>query len=269
MLTMGFVGLHGLPTLKPRGRRVSNPQCRQREREPSEWSAERLGFTEIGVVLGAHGVRGDVRVRSTGDFGATRLSGDSVRYLLRPGRIYPRAVNVTQGRRAPQSGVWLVRVSDAADTREAARELAGSRVYIRDSDVPSLEEDELSAAALVGLRVLHEGSAIGVVRTVHFAADVGKKAGKLGSDTLEIALGQDVVDVFAELNRTSPSDVQALEECSCVLLPFVREIVPRVDVEEGFIEIDPPEGLLDISVVNRLKKPRAPRGLLMAARDVP
>ena len=31
----------------------------------------------------------------------------------------------------------------------------------------------------------------------------------------------------------------------CVLVPFAREIVPVVDTEGGFCEIDPPEGLIE------------------------
>jgi len=220
------------------------------------------------VILGAHGVRGEVRVRSVGDFGSDRLTGDGTsRYLLRPGRKYPRPVSVTRGRRAPQSGIWLARLS-CVDSRESAMSMRGSRVFVRDDDVPPLDCGEYSAAMLVGCRVHLDGIPIGVVRTVHFAADTcGKKKAAFTSDTLEIALipAEEMEDLHTELNRTKPTDTVELCERKCVLLPFVGEIVPVVDVEAGFIDIDPPEGLLDIAVVNRQKKAKPPRGLLMAA----
>jgi 16S rRNA processing protein RimM len=32
-----------------------------------------------------------------------------------------------------------------------------------------------------------------------------------------------------------------------VLIPFVKAIVPEVNLEQGFVVIDPPSGLLDLS----------------------
>lgn len=265
--------LAGVFRPRPSVQRRIQPVCRRATSEPGdislhEWSAERLGFTQVGVVLGAHGVRGDVRVRSVGDFGSDRLTGDTTsRYLLRPGRKYPRPVAVSRGRRAPQSGIWLARFA-SVDSREAAMTLRGSRVFVRDDELPPLGTGEYSAALLVGCRVHLEGVPIGVVRTVHFAADTcGKKIAALTSDTLEIALipAEEMEDLHAELNRTKPSDMVELSERKCVLLPFVEQIIPVVDIDGGFIEINPPEGLLDIAIVNRQKKPKPPRGLLMAA----
>ncbi len=268
----GFVsgGAFNITRLQ-RPRTLRTPVCRTppagSELNENEWSAERLGFTEVGVILGAHGVRGEVRVRSVGDFGTVRLQGEGNRHLLRPGRKYPRPVAIRGGRRAPQSGVWLLRVADVR-SREQAAELRGCRVFVRDDDLPPLRADEYNAASLVGLRVHYDSEPVGVVRTVHFAADAcGKKLAKLTSDTLEIALVPDNewVEVEDDLNRTTPSNRVNLDERTCVLIPFVEQIVPVVNIQDGFIEIDPPPGLLEIAVVNNQKKPKGPRGLLTAA----
>ncbi len=34
-----------------------------------------------------------------------------------------------------------------------------------------------------------------------------------------------------------------------VMLPFVRDLVPEVDLEQGVMRIDPPEGLLEATMV--------------------
>lgn len=243
-----------------------------------EWSPERLGFTEVGVILGAHGVRGDIRVRSVGEFGQLRLGGKKgVRYLLRPGRKFPRPVAVARGRRAPQSGVWIMHVAEAAGREEAAR-LRGCRLFVKDGDSPSVDEGEFLVGELVGLDVQMEGTTIGVVRGVITRDEVcsasgsGKKAEKVANDVLEVALvegGAMKRNTFDELNRTGEdaSDDEVLEKATCVLIPFVHQIVPLVDVEKGMIEIDPPEGLLDIAVVNRKENPKPPRGLLTACAE--
>lgn len=43
-----------------------------------------------------------------------------------------------------------------------------------------------------------------------------------------------------------------------VLVPFVKDIVPRIDPMQRRMTIDPPEGLFDISVPARRKR-RSPR----------
>ena len=278
----GFVHGTTLVCAQPRRPRTCRapPACRGgqssgKELNEYEWSAERLGFTEVGVILGAHGVRGEVRVRSVGDFGTVRLQGSGNRHLLRPGRKYPRPVTIEGGRRAPQSGMWLMRVSDVR-SRDRAETLRGCRVFVRDDDLPPLRPGEFNAAQLVGLRVQLAGDEdkemIGVVRTVHFAADAcRKKLAKLTSDTLEIALvpaEEWITSVQDELNRTKPSESVSLDEQTCVLIPFVEQIVPFVSIEDGFIEIDPPPGLFDIAIVNKQRKPKRPRGLLSAASTI-
>ena len=40
---------------------------------------------------------------------------------------------------------------------------------------------------------------------------------------------------------------------TCVLVPFVRDIVPVVNAQEGFCEITPPEGLLEACMYKKKK----------------
>lgn len=231
----------------------------------------------MGIVLGSHGIRGEVRVRSVGDFGNLRLSGHDgsiQRYLLRQGRKYPRPVSLSKGRPSPRAEEWILRIG-AGIQREKVGEYRGAKIFVRDSDMPPVQPDEFTVPQIVGLRVLLADRRIGVVRSVHSGGDVcaaagaGKAAAKIANDTLEIALvpeHQDE-DMFSELNRVEPSDLVDLADSKCVLVPFVKEIVPVVDVDAGFIEIDPPPGLLDIAIVNRKTKAKPPRGLLVAAQE--
>ena len=98
-------------------------------------------------------------------------------------------------------------------SKEAADNLAGTRLYAPRERLPGLPDDEFYHADLIGLSVLDTGGVtIGKIKAVlnHGAGDL-----------LEIS-GPDI---------TPP-----------VLLPFTRESVPTVDVNAGRIIVDPPEG---------------------------
>ena len=54
-------------------------------------------------------------------------------------------------------------------------------------------------------------------------------------DTLDVVLNPTFVSTFLGLEP---------EEKRYVLIPFAEELVPVVSLEEGYLGIDPPEGLL-------------------------
>ena len=82
-----------------------------------------FGFTEVGVVLGAHAIRGELRVRSDSDFAAERLCTGGTLWLRRPRRRAPRQAGLVSGRKGPGNGMWLVQLSDVS-SREQVRNSA-------------------------------------------------------------------------------------------------------------------------------------------------
>lgn len=72
-----------------------------------------------------------------------------------------------------------------------------------------------------------------------------KNPAKVGHDLLEVMVGSD--------------------EDNLVLVPFVEEIVPIVNIKDGHVFVDPPEGLFDIAKVNMLKKKPVARFFLKPA----
>ncbi|PXF45681.1 putative 16S rRNA-processing protein RimM [Gracilariopsis chorda] len=257
-----------------------------------QWAPENLGFLHVATITGAHGVKGELKARTEGDFTPVRLStkkNAQQRYLLLPGRRYPRPINLVAGRQASQNKAWIVKL-DGYSSRESVDKLRGARLYVRESDRPSLESGEFMVADLVGSRVslfasvddddpwyTAEGretskavcaaNPIGVVDSVITRDDLclasggGAAGAAVASDLIEIALF-DVSDQQVEdgIHSEPPP-----EEAQRVLVPFVNQIVPVVDVRNAVIVLDPPDGLLDIAVVNRKRKQKPPRGLLMPA----
>jgi 16S rRNA processing protein RimM len=171
------------------------------EREPP---AERVC---LGVIVGAHGVRGAVRIKSF-----TAEPKDIAHYGALEDEDGERRFRLHIAGSA--TGVVIARITGIAN-RNQAEELRGLRLYLPRAALPPAGEEEYYHADLIGLAaVLVDGTPLGLVRAVH---DFG------AGDTLDIA---------------RPDGRQP------VMVPFTRAIVPVVDVANGRLVIDPPPGLL-------------------------
>ena len=159
----------------------------------------------VGAVMGAFGVRGEVRLKS---FCAEPSAIETYSPLVtESGESYELKLvrSVKNGFGARLSGI---------QDKEAADALRGTRLYARRADLPSLPDDEYYHSDLIGLEVLDTGGAtLGKVTAVQ---DFG------AGDILEIA-------------------GKGLKEP--VLLPFTMANVPTVDLTAGKIITDPPEGM--------------------------
>ena len=95
---------------------------------------------------------------------------------------------------------------------------------------------------------------------------VGKVGGVVfGEDLSGVeGFGQDMLELI--LPRGEGADGMASFRDELVLIPFVPEIVPIVDVKGSAIYIDPPAGLLDLTYV-REEKVRI-KGFLPPSSDV-
>ena len=156
----------------------------------------------MGVVMGAHGIKGEVKVKS---FAARGL--DIAAY----GAIEDeagRARRVLDVRATSAADVVIARL-EGVDDREQARVLKGTRLYIARDSLPEIaERGTFYAADLLGLVVKNAGGAnLGRVVNV---ADFGAGA------VLEIDGGPD--GGFA--------------------VPFADRFVPIVDLEQGMLILD-------------------------------
>ena len=166
----------------------------------------------VGRVVKAHGVTGELVVDVRTDDPETRFApGTSLR--ARPKGGTERRFVVDSAR--SHGGRLLVRLDGVAD-RDSADALRGALFLVDSAELPPIEDpDEFYDHQLEGLRV----------RTTA-GADVGTVA-----EVLHTAAGE-LLSV-----RTEDSEV---------LVPFVGAIVTSVSLVDQIIEIDPPEGLLDL-----------------------
>jgi 16S rRNA processing protein RimM len=161
----------------------------------------------VGVITGAQGVRGAVRIKSF-----TAAPEDVAAYGPVADETGERIFALRAIGRA--KGVVIATISGIAD-RDAAERLKGVRLYVARDRLPAPGEEEYYHADLIGLAaVLRDGPALGRVRAVH---EYG------AGDSLEVTR----------------------DDGGTVLVPFTRAAVPEVDLAAGKVVIDPPEGLLD------------------------
>ncbi|HWS58377.1 MAG TPA: ribosome maturation factor RimM [Actinotalea sp.] len=159
----------------------------------------------VATIGRAHGLRGDVALDVRTDIPQERFAVGAV-LATEPAAAGP----LTVARVREQSGRWVVGFAEVPD-RTAAEALRGVRLVVPVED--STEEDAWYPHELAGLRVERlDGSLVGEV--------VG----------LEHLPAQDVLVVRETGGQRT-------------LVPFVRAIVPVVDVPGGRVVLDAPLGL--------------------------
>ncbi len=185
-------------------------------------------WLEIGKIVAPHGLRGEVRVYPSTDF-PERFEIPGTRWLRLPHapKAEPQPIELLSGQFLEGKGLYLVRLADVAD-RNGAEALRNGVLLVPGSDRLPLAEDEFHFSDLMGLRVCLQatGEAIGTVVEIY-------------------AIANDLLVV--ELDETAEK----------VTVPFVREIVPVVDLAGGKLEIAPPAGLLEL---NRATAAAPPEG---------
>jgi 16S rRNA processing protein RimM len=160
----------------------------------------------VGAIAGAFGVRGEVRLKSF-----TSIPEDIARYTPLETEDGSRSFTVKITRQI-KNGL-SARLSGVSN-KEEADALRGTQLYVPRDRLPSLPDDEFYHADLIGLEVTDTGG-----------APLGKVLSVInnGSDDL--------------LELSAPGQKQT------VLLPFTKAVVPTVDLTQGRIVADPPDGL--------------------------
>lgn len=168
-----------------------------------------------GRIVKAHGITGELVVDVRTDDPYERFAiGNRLRLKPSRGQGAVREVRVESAR--PHGARLLVRLAGVND-RDAAEALRGQLFVVDSGELPPLEDpDEFYDHELEGL----------TVRTV----------------------GGDQVGTVNEVLHTAAGELLSLHtpDGREVLVPFVSAIVSSVSRATGVIEIDPPEGLLDL-----------------------
>lgn len=165
----------------------------------------------VGRIGKPQGIRGEVTVEVRTDVPEVRFAVGSVLFTD-PAERGPLTVAAARD----QNGRLIVAFQGVADRNEAEL-LRNTMLLVDAADVPPSDDpDEFHDTQLMGLAAhLTDGSRLGEV-----------------TDVLHLPHGDVLV-----VRRSDDTEA---------LVPFVKTIVPAVDVAGGRLVVNPPEGLLDL-----------------------
>jgi 16S rRNA processing protein RimM len=166
------------------------------------------GYFVVGKIVGAHGVRGELKVTPQTDNPERFRPGAELLLDSEEGLL---PVTVVSAR--PHKGMVLIRLASVPD-RTAAELLRWRKLLIPESEAMVLGENENYAHDLIGLSV-------------------------------ETMAGE-VLGELTEILFTAANDVYVISgPGGQLLLPALRHVVLRVDLEGGKMIVDVPDGLRD------------------------
>ena len=170
----------------------------------------------VGVITSVHGLDGKLKIKSLSDFDE-RFTKPGERWL-RKNQEKPILFELISGFKQPGKEIFIVKFKNI-DNRTEAESLKNFQFLIKTSDIPKLKEGEFHISQLINLKVkIFENNELKVIGEV-FDFDNEKNS------LLKVKL--------TETNKE-------------VLIPFVTEIIPEVDIKNKFLIITPPKGLLEL-----------------------
>ena len=170
----------------------------------------------VGVITSCHGIKGQVKVKSLSDFDE-RFLKPGMRWLQKE-EDPPLKIRLTSGFKQPGKETFIVKFHEI-NTRDEAERLKNYKILVKASTLPKLEKEEFHVLQLINLEVK-----------------------TLENDNLKI-IGK-VTNLENEKNNLLV--IELFKNQKKVLIPFVQEIVPLVDIKNNFLIINPPKGLLDL-----------------------
>ena len=170
----------------------------------------------VGLITSCHGINGQVKVKSLSDF-EERFLKPGIRWLQKENEP-PSKIKLTSGYKQPGKETFIIKF-EGINTRNDAEQLKNYKILVETNKLPKLKKEEFHLLELINLQVKI-----------------------LENDELKI-IGK-VLDLENEKNNLLI--IELFKNQKKVLIPFVKEIVPVVDIKNNFLIIDPPKGLLEL-----------------------
>ena len=170
----------------------------------------------VGLITSCHGINGQVKVKSLSDF-EERFVKPGIRWLQRENET-PSKIKITSGFKQPGKETFIVKFQ-GINTRNHAEQLKKFKILVNADTLPKLKKEEFHLLELINLEVK-----------------------TLNNNELE-TIGK-VINLENEKNNLLI--IELFKNQKKVLIPFVKEIVPLVDIKNNFLIINPPNGLLEL-----------------------
>ena len=170
----------------------------------------------VGLITSCHGINGQVKVKSFSDF-EERFLKPGMRWLQKENET-PIEIKLTSGFKQPGKETFIVKLQ-GINTRNHAEQLKKFKILVKTDNLPKLKNEEFHLLELINLDVK-----------------------TLENDELKI-IGK---FINLENEKNNLLIIELFKNQKKVLIPFVKEIVPVVDIKNNFLIIDPPKGLLEL-----------------------
>ena len=170
----------------------------------------------VGLITSPQGINGELKVKSLSDF-EERFTKPGKRWIQKENEI-PLEMELTSGFKKPGKELFIIKFRGITNRNEAEN-LKRYKILVKANSIPELEKDEFHLNELVNLKVkVFEKEKLNVI-------------GKI---------------INLENEKNNLLVIQLFKNDKKVLIPFVKEIVPVVDIKNKFIIIAPPPGLLEL-----------------------
>lgn len=170
-----------------------------------------MEYLNVGKIVNTHGIRGEVRVISLTDFPEERYQKGATLLLFKEG-MPPLSLTVASHRRHKNFDLLTFEgypnINDVQNFRDGI-------LKVNKEDLANLEEDEYYYHQIIGLTVLDENK-----------QEIGK---------IKEILSPGANDVWV-VQRKGKKDA---------LIPYIASVVTGIDLDNGVVNIELPEGLID------------------------
>ena len=170
----------------------------------------------VGLITSPHGINGKIKVKSLSDF-EERFTKPGTRWIQKE-EEKPAELELTSGFKQPGKEFFIISFK-GINNRNQAEKLKTYKVLVKANDIPKLKKEEFHLTELVNLKVKI-----------------------LENNQLQI-IGK-VINLQNEQNNLLV--IKLLKNNKEVLVPFVKEIIPVIDIKNNFLIITPPLGLLEL-----------------------
>ena len=174
---------------------------------------EKDKWMSIGEIVAPQGLTGDIRLKPSSDF-PERFTKPGKRWIQKNNEL-PTEITLKKGMLIPGKSIYVLSI-EGISNRSSAEEIIGWKLVIPINSRPYLSNGEYHYFDLVGLE-----------------ARRGSKKTLIGYVTDLIKGGNDLLEI-------------ELVEGKKVLVPFVKEIVPEIEIKEKWLLLNPPPGLLEL-----------------------
>ena len=170
----------------------------------------------VGLITSPHGIDGKVKIKSLSDF-EERFTKPGKRWIQKE-EENPTELELISGFQKPGKDSFIVSFK-GVDNRNEAENLKQYKLLVKVDDIPKLKNEEFHVSELISLEV------------------------KIVENQQTITIGE-VVNLENEKNCLLV--IKLLKNNKQALIPFVKEIIPIIDIKNNFLVINPPKGLLEL-----------------------